>query len=101
MLEVKRVLSLFAICCFAVSTTTFAEQKVAYKCYLDTSIGKKLVYFHWRESKVRKRLSNLVATKIPVENGKRVYVRNVLECTKANLTFLNTEASKIDATLEG
>ncbi|MBM7071567.1 TapY2 family type IVa secretion system protein [Shewanella sp. 202IG2-18] len=79
------------------SSITFAEERVAYKCFLETTVGNKVIHFNLKKSKVRKRLANLVASDVPVENNQRALVRHVIECVKASKKFLNKEAAIIEA----
>ncbi|RYV02561.1 hypothetical protein SOPP22_08515 [Shewanella sp. OPT22] len=79
------------------SSVASAEQRVAYKCFLETTLGNKVIYFHWAKSKVKKRLANLVTSSVPIQGKQRAIVKHKVECIKAAKKFSNKEAFEIDA----
>ncbi len=73
-----------------------ADKKVGYKCYLDTSAGKQVVLFSWKKSKVNSRLFNLPASRVTVANGKRAFVKDIIECVPENKRFKTPKAQEKD-----
>lgn len=99
MLGIKKSLIGLLTLLFITPFSVQAAKYVDYKCYLDTTAGKKVIYFTWKQSKVRTRLANMVTKKITVDGDTRVMVKQKLECIKADKTFSNKEAYKIDSQL--
>jgi hypothetical protein len=71
--------------------------KKDFKCFVDTNVGKKVVFYRWNVKKVNQYMSRLPATKIP-NNGKanRAYIKTVVECIKLDEQFKSAEAQRID-----
>ncbi|RLV61422.1 hypothetical protein D5018_01655 [Parashewanella curva] len=84
---------------FMLSPIVSATGYVDYKCYLDTTSGKKLALFSFKTSDARKRLANLPASQITVDGSKNAFIKDVIECVKEKSEFRNAEAKKLDKAL--
>ncbi len=82
---------------FLSASALAADKKIDYKCYLDTTQGKKIALFSWKSSKIKSRLVNLPASKVTVDGGRKVYVTDVLECIPENKGFKDLKAQELDS----
>ncbi|MGB0892775.1 MAG: TapY2 family type IVa secretion system protein [Parashewanella sp.] len=79
-----------------ISFASFSNEYVDYKCYLDTTAGKQLLYFSWKKSQARARLVNLPVTKIVIQGSDRVRIKDVIECIERGKNFKNKTARKLE-----
>ena len=79
------------------STPVLAKNAyVDYKCYLDTTKGKQLVFFTWKKGKAKANKVNLLASNVVLQGGQDARVKDVIECKKVERRFRNKQARKLD-----
>lgn len=77
-----------------------AESEVVkkdFKCFVDTSVNKKVVFYRWDIKKANQYMNRLPATKVP-NAGKvnRAYIKTVIECVLLDEHFSSVEAQNLD-----
>ena len=80
----------------ASSLVAAKNQYVDYKCYLDTTQGKNLVFFTWKKGKAKTKKINLLASNVVLKGGQNARVKDVIECKKVGRTFKNKQARRLD-----
>ncbi|GGI72070.1 TapY2 family type IVa secretion system protein [Shewanella gelidii] len=73
------------------------NERSDFKCYLDTTIGPKIMLFDWKKSEKAKEMNRLVAKRLEEPNSNQAFhVKKVIECRVDSKSFRNAKAFAID-----
>ncbi|MBL4912126.1 TapY2 family type IVa secretion system protein [Shewanella schlegeliana] len=68
-----------------------------YKCFLKTTTVEQIAFYRWPVNKLQVKMAKLPAKKVPDRNdGKRPYIREVVECVGLHDSFKTAEGKKLD-----
>ncbi|CAM3540445.1 TapY2 family type IVa secretion system protein [Shewanella pealeana] len=92
------------ICCLSLillsSPTVMAKTKEMkdYKCFLKTTTVDQIAFYSWPVNKLQLKIAKLPARKVPDRNdGKRAYIKEVVECVGLHETFNTAAGKKLDS----
>ncbi|MCH4293323.1 TapY2 family type IVa secretion system protein [Shewanella sp. 3B26] len=75
---------------------TPAEEYQDVKCFVQTSLGDKVVFFNWPVRQVAKNTYHLVGKGLGREKGVENFVKKVTECVPMEKKFSNHLARELD-----
>ncbi|MCL1036868.1 TapY2 family type IVa secretion system protein [Shewanella submarina] len=94
---------IIGICLVALfSTGAFSVQAASdkkasdYKCYLETTRGYQIGFYHWKENKKNILMAKLVGTQTYSKDKPTPYIKEVVECVKMNDDFASADAQALD-----
>ncbi|WP_299802201.1 TapY2 family type IVa secretion system protein [uncultured Shewanella sp.] len=90
------------VCCLSLillsSSAVMAKEMKDYKCFLKTTTVDQIGFYSWPVNKLQLRMAKLPARKVPDRNdGKRAYIKEVVECVGLHETFDTAAGKKLDS----
>ena len=75
---------------------SFAMGKNDYKCFIEGTRGEKIVFYRWKEDKLKLNMAKLVgSTNVDGQNN-QFYIKSVEECVTFSQDFSSRRAMKLD-----
>ncbi|MGS0673557.1 TapY2 family type IVa secretion system protein [Shewanella sp. 0m-4] len=72
-------------------------EKAEYKCFVETSVSKKVVFYRWEVNRFQRNMNRLSARKVPNDGrSNRPYIKDVFECVLLDEPFKSAEANALD-----
>ncbi len=67
-----------------------------YKCHIITANGESVVFYRWKLADASARVSSLVGQKRTDSDGKKYFIKEVVECVPLSQVFTAEDSQKLD-----
>ncbi|MCL1051241.1 TapY2 family type IVa secretion system protein [Shewanella abyssi] len=82
---------------FSCSALAGEVTKQDFKCYVETTIDKQVVFYRWDINKVARLMAALPATQTAKNaQGNKAYIKSVAECVVLDKDFSTEKAQRLD-----
>ncbi len=91
----------FLLLALFLTASTVADEKSVvkkdFKCFVDTSVDKRIVFYRWDVNKAESKMRSLPAKRVQSSiRSNRAYIKEAIECVELKKEFHNAEARKLD-----
>ena len=92
----NRLLSFSVLFTSFVGSFSAVAERQDFKCFVDSTVGEKIIFFSAEEKDKLKQQAALVASQLNRESHNRFYVKHVYECVTLDEAFKATKAKALD-----
>ena len=79
-----------------VAETLPRTDKMDYKCFINSSIGHRVVFYSWPIKEFELKMASLPSKQFTDRKGRKVFIQSVEECVAINESFISNKAQNQD-----
>lgn len=81
---------------FSWAATLPRTEKMDYKCYIESSVGSKVLFYNWPIKEFELKVVSLPGKQFINKKGRKTFIQDVEECVRLDDVFTSNKAQKQD-----
>ncbi|QQX81510.1 TapY2 family type IVa secretion system protein [Shewanella sp. KX20019] len=81
---------------FSWAETSAKTESMDYKCYIESSVGNKVLFYRWPIKELELKVASLPGKQFINKKGRKIFIQDVEECVRLDDVFTSNKAQKQD-----